>query len=300
MASIYTEPFGSHAPGWLDRQVIAVTRKLPVSWAGFRLSILLRRIVTSRIGGGAIDSAIAGVRLRLYPHGNGCEKTILFTPHMYDAVELAAIDAEIARRQASGGTFTFVDIGANVGLYSLFAASRAGRGARVMAVEPQADILDRLRFNLALNPQLDIQVAPVALADREGEVTLRIHRRDRGCSNTREDARPDRKTLEVVRVPCRALAAVLAGTKFDHIDALKIDVEGVEDVILIPFLNVAPRTLLPRLILIEDWRKWWRTDLFATFERLGYVKAPGTRRNAIFRLPEAQPSAAIVAQEDAA
>ena len=51
--------------------------------------------------------------------------------------------------------------------------------------------------------------------------------------------------------------AVLADTGIAAIDALKIDVEGAEDLVLAPFLRDAPQDLLPKLLLIEDTRGFW-------------------------------------------
>ena len=61
----------------------------------------------------------------------------------------------------------FIDVGANIGTYSLWAASV---GARVMAVEPDVLALQRLHANVQLNPHLDIDVIPAALAEYEGTV----------------------------------------------------------------------------------------------------------------------------------
>ena len=61
----------------------------------------------------------------------------------------------------------FIDVGANVGTYSLWAAAL---GARVIAVEPDSLALARLRDNVVLNSRFDIEVIPAALADHEGTV----------------------------------------------------------------------------------------------------------------------------------
>ena len=146
VAAVDLSPFGSRAPGALDRAALALTRAMPNNWLGLRLAILFRRIVTSRLGRGALDTELWGMRLRLYALGNGCEKNALFTPQMFDVMERSVLAEAIERRQ--GDVFTFVDIGANVGLYSLFVASRALNRARILAIEPQPGILERLRFNL--------------------------------------------------------------------------------------------------------------------------------------------------------
>ena len=67
------------------------------------------------------------------------------------------------------------------------------------------------------------------------------------------------------------------------IDALKIDVEGMEDAVLAPFFRDAPDTLFPRMILIEDSRHEWKVDLFALFAEKGYTVALRTKQNVVLR-----------------
>lgn len=63
----------------------------------------------------------------------------------------------------------FVDIGSNVGTYSLWAADC---GAEVIAVEPAASSFKLLEANLALNEQSPVQALHCALADAPGEMWL--------------------------------------------------------------------------------------------------------------------------------
>jgi hypothetical protein len=125
------DAFGSSAPGWLDRSVIALTQLL-----GLRLAILFRRAVTMRLDypAGALDVERWGLKVRLHPRDNGCEKNLLFTPQMYEPTELKELGADIARAAQLKKPFVFVDIVANVGLFSLFVAAHAGAGARIFAI----------------------------------------------------------------------------------------------------------------------------------------------------------------------
>src|SRR5437868_5145247 len=103
-----TEPFGARAPGWLDRKVLAATSRLPDNWLGLRLAIGLRRIVMMRLGDDSgFDVVRWGLRMRLHPRGNGCEKGALFVPQMYESAERSALRAEIDRAQAAGRNFVF-------------------------------------------------------------------------------------------------------------------------------------------------------------------------------------------------
>ena len=110
--------------------MIAATSRLPNVWLRLRLAIGLRRIVTKRMArDSGLDVESWGLRMRLHPLDNGCEKGLLFTPQMYETVELAELAAEIDKTTAARGPFVFVDVGANVGLFSLFVASRTDRAS---------------------------------------------------------------------------------------------------------------------------------------------------------------------------
>ena len=127
-----------------------------------------------RIGEGCRDTTLWGMRLRLYPRRNGCEKNALFTPQMFDTMERRVL-AEAVRRRAR---FTFVDIGANVGLYSLYLGSCGD--VRTLAIEPQPGILERLRFHLAANPSAKVDVlrlrSPIAPGSHAGAERQRQRR----------------------------------------------------------------------------------------------------------------------------
>ena len=277
-AAFDASPWGTHLPDSYERAVLALTRAMPENWLGQRLAILFRRLIMGRIGEGCRDTTLWGMRLRLYPRRNGCEKNALFTPQMFDTMERRVL-AEAVRRK--GGAFTFVDIGANVGLYSLYLASCGD--VRTLAIEPQPGILERLRFHLAMNSSANVDVRPIALSDRDGDVTLVLNVSDSGGTHIdKRDGRQDGG--ERVSVSCKPLLAVLSDAGMTAIDALKIDVEGAEDIVLAPFLRDAPQSLLPRLILIEDTRGFWGVDLFALLTARGYTETERSRQNVALRL----------------
>ena len=86
-AAFDSSPWGTHLPSSYERAVLALTRAMPDNWLGLRLAILLRRLAMGRIGEGCRDTMLWGMRLRLYPRRNGCEKNALFTPQMFDTME---------------------------------------------------------------------------------------------------------------------------------------------------------------------------------------------------------------------
>lgn len=247
-----SEEYGALAPRWLDRAVIATTSRLPDNWLGLRLSIALRRITTKRLtDDSGFDVERFGLRVRLHPRRNGCEKFLLFVPQMYEVTERAALAAQTVKAKAEGRPFVFVDIGANVGLFSLFVASCIGRDGKILAVEPEPENIRRLRFNIEANPGVPIRVIATALGESSGKAILDIDSRDRGGTRTlpwqEQEHPPDRVVVE-----CRSLLQVLREEHVQSIDALKIDVEGAENIILSAFFRDAPRALWPRLVIIES------------------------------------------------
>src|SRR5215207_2979647 len=159
-------PFGTYTPTGLVRWAIERTRALPDVWPAWRLLFILRRLVASLLKGAPVDVERLGARLRLYPYNNICEKKVLFTPQFFDPEELAILEKRIR------DGFTFVDVGANIGAYSLFVGVLAGPSGRILAVEPQQDVFDRLTYNIRLNPHGTIKALDCAVADKPGELTM--------------------------------------------------------------------------------------------------------------------------------
>jgi FkbM family methyltransferase len=270
-------PFGALAPNLFDRAVMALTVRLPDTWAGLKLATALRRLVTMRMDtAGALDVTRWRLRMRLHPRDNGCEKNLLFTPQMYEPPEREELAREIAR--VGTRPFVFVDIGANVGLFSLYVAATAP-AARILAIEPEPGNFARLAFNIAANPGVPITPLPLALGDAEGTAEIVLNARDRGGTRLAAGGTQGRG----VPVQCRPLLAVLSEAGVTGVDALKIDVEGAEDRVLVPFLRDAPPSLWPRLIVIEDSRAEWSTNLFALLEAKGYAVSSRSKQNVMLR-----------------
>jgi FkbM family methyltransferase len=66
----------------------------------------------------------------------------------------------------------FIDVGANIGVYSLLAAQRVGPGGRVYAFEPVPGTAARLRQQVALNDLTNITVEEMAVSDAPGTVPI--------------------------------------------------------------------------------------------------------------------------------
>lgn len=266
-------PYGLFPAPPLVRATLKLTRRMPQTWAGRRAALALRRCVIWALGGKPVDIEAVGARMRLYPYHNVCEGRLLFTPQFFDTEERAFLAAHLREG------FVFVDIGANVGGYCLFVASIAGPRARIVAVEPQPAIFDRLIFNIRQNPFATIKALDCAIADKAGELTLFIDADNQGETSVRILSSGEGRSL---RVPAKTLQQLLMDEGFEAVDAVKLDVEGAEDIILEPFLRSAPAALWPRFFLIENGPERWQIDLPRLLEQNGYRLVRQTRLNLIF------------------
>ncbi|MDR6872713.1 FkbM family methyltransferase [Bosea sp. BE125] len=267
------KPFGAFAPRGVLSRIISWTRAAPDSFLGRKIAYALRRLGLRSLAGAPVDIESLGAKMRLYPDGNVCEKRVLFTPQYFDQRERDLLAGRIREG------FRFIDIGANIGAYSLFVAAKAGPGARILAVEPQPDVFARLAFNIAQNPFGTVKAIACALADKPGELTLFLDPANKGESSVRILRS---STGATVKVPATTLLALLQSEGYERLDAVKLDVEGAEDLILEPFLRDAPEALWPSFIIIEDSRERWQMDLVGLLTQRGYRMLAQTRLNLVF------------------
>lgn len=126
---------------------------------------------------------------------------------------------------------TAVDIGANVGYFSLLMASRVGPAGRVVSIEANPAMAALLRETVAMNGlDATVTVHNVAAADRAGELDFYIipDRNLNGCILLDEwKGRVDPARLSRVRTA--AADDILAHV--GRVDMIKIDVEGAEHLV---------------------------------------------------------------------
>jgi FkbM family methyltransferase len=260
-ATTTINPFGTYPPNFLQSTVRDIGQRLPLNWPGRRLSGWLRFLLQSTARR-PIDVMVLDQRMRLHLGDNACERRVMVTPQYFDPDEL-----KILRSVIKPG-FQFVDLGANVGIYSVFVGTQAGPGARVLAIEPQASLLGRLRENIALNG-LDVMIAPVAVSDHDGTIEFAVDLNNLGFTSL-DVTRKGRGERRIVQLPVRKLLPLVREHGFERIDALKADIEGAEDLALIPFMEEAPRALWPRVIILEMSPKDWRRDCVGFLRGVGY------------------------------
>lgn len=132
----------------------------------------------------------------------------------------------------------FIDVGANIGHYSLLAANLVGSSGPVVAIEAAQWIHATLDEHVRLNRRRNIRTVQVAASDQRG--VLRLYPGTPGNSGkTTTIARGGEAAAEVQALP---LSEILADGEVERARIIKIDVEGAELQVL---RGLAP--LLPRL-----------------------------------------------------
>jgi FkbM family methyltransferase len=236
---------------------------------------MLRHLAMKMLKGPPLDLETFGVRMRLYPHKNVCERRLLFTPQYFDADELKILASRIREG------FTFIDVGSNVGWYALFLAREAGPAVstRILAVEPQPEIFDRLIYNIRQNPSCTIKAVDCAIADKTGELTLFLDPLNRGEASLKI---VNSSQTDAIRVPAVTLLDLLNREGLARVDAIKLDVEGAEDLVLGPFFRDAPASLYPYVFIVANVPERWQIDVTGLLTGKGYRQILETKMNLVF------------------
>jgi FkbM family methyltransferase len=133
----------------------------------------------------------------------------------------------LAGRLAPGDTF--IDVGANVGYFSLLASKVVGKSGRIVAIEVSPKTFALLQSNLALNHARNVRAVNMAVTDRAGVVKLfQGPETNVGLSTVIEaEALKEACNFEC-EVEAAPLSGILEPEEICSARLIKIDVEGAE------------------------------------------------------------------------
>ncbi len=219
-----------------------------------------------------VDAEVRGIKYRLNLGDNVTDMKILVSSKEYDKKELHAL-----KEACRDGIF--VDIGANIGYYSLAIATSGA--ASVLAIEPNPPTLERLQFNISTN-RLDQTITTVPKGIGQQGTSELFFTGDLGSASLLESSSEKAKSI---RIQTQPLLDIINQNQIHKIDGMKIDVEGLEDVALLPFFETAPKTLWPSCLVVEHChQKNWGVDIIQTLLKKGYIQTGKTRANTILTL----------------
>ena len=142
---------------------------------------------------------------------------------------------------------TCVDVGANIGYFTLLAASRVGATGSVVALEPSPAVFRRLRANLALNDASNVRAVCVAAGAQEGAVPFY-----RATWNDAESSTVALQGLEPDgTVRAAPLHRLLTDQELARTRLIKVDVEGGEVDVIAGLLPALERLRLDAELVVE-------------------------------------------------
>ncbi len=236
---------------WLGERIAAkpVLESYPgwVLGAGERNGIATRarRQLWHWLSDGVEIEWLDGLRLRL-PAGSETGRAIFVTGR-YEPNEFCVLQ-KILR-----AGMTFVDVGANMGLYTLFAAQTVGPTGRVVAFEPSSREYGMLKQNIALNALKNVRAIPRAISNRDGQVELLVASLKNSGHNTMGKFGYAATFPEgTERVGVEQLDNFLAREGYERVDVIKMDAEGAELAALQGAMNTLRRLHPALLVEISD------------------------------------------------
>lgn len=129
------------------------------------------------------------------------------------------------RRRLKPGD-VFVDVGANIGYYSVLASRLVGAGGGVVAIEASPDFHDRLLDQVRTNACGNVRAVNTAVSDRDQLLTFVLaSSRNMGANSIVPYDGPAESTFEIGAHP---LSEILTREEVTRARVIKIDVEGAE------------------------------------------------------------------------
>ena len=257
--------FGSFTPNLCQRVLIFIANKTFFKRGFFRIKFT--QLIMS-LTKGPLDIHFRNCAFRIYGENNLIEYGILLNPK-YNQTDIDFL------LEDSKSNSNFVDLGCNIGLYSLPLASSAPNGT-VISIDANPLMQSRLSFNANSSGIKNIQIICSAVSDKTGEGSLLIRKNDTAIVSVDEDIKGSIKIDK--------LEDIIREQGLKSIYGLKIDIEGHEDKALVPFLLNVDDDLLPKRIVIE--KKTKNSDYpgcAIAFKKLNYTLVSRSRNNSFYK-----------------
>jgi len=184
----------------------------------YRYSITRRifhRIISLFLGNKASVKQILGQKLKINPNHSVLEMK-LYLIGTYEPEVVGYLCDNLKEGM------TVIDIGANIGLFSLIAADLVGSSGRVIAYEPYPETFTAFCSNIALNQYQNITAVQSAISSYGGKLQISV------CSDCDLNTIVSSTNGDSIEVSCETLDSSLEKLDVNKCDLIKIDIEGAE------------------------------------------------------------------------
>ena len=156
---------------------------------------------------------------------------------------------------------------------------------KIIAVDPNPINTFRLKENLKLLKKKIPKILSVtkikncALGNKNKKMNFSF---SNGLAN---GLLTNKENKDKIIVKCKKLIDIVNEEKLNYITNLKIDIEGSEDLVLIPFFKNCKKKLYPKNIVLEhSSHKLWKKNLIKFLKNIGYKKIFKNQSNIILSL----------------
>lgn len=202
---------------------------------------------------------INGHRLLVFSPRNNLIGRALYQTGVWEPPVTAAIE-ELARPGMIA-----LDVGADIGYYSLQMSRLVGPAGRVIAFEPIPDARRRLEHNIALNDCKNIEVSEYALGNQEGTVYL-----EDPFKKSRLNLNKSSGTAGDIKVSIKRMDDLVEQMKLSSVDIIKMDIEGAEHEALLGMEQTLKK--FHPILIIEVHNKFLPLFGSNSEELLGWLK----------------------------
>lgn len=210
---------------------------------------------------------VLGFHMELNP-AECVESALWFTPDHYDRVERQYVLDNVRAG-------IFLDVGANVGFWSLFLANHF-KGSTILAVEANPRTLEVLKKNISINGFDNVTSIGCGVGKEEGAFPLFLNETGNRGGDTLSPAVGGGASIEV---PVRRLSDLLLERGIERVEFMKIDIEGMESLVFEDLRDNLPSATWPTTICVETV---FCPDLPTILATMGYTKLASGRENSIY------------------
>jgi len=172
-----------------------------------------------------------------------------------------------------------IDIGANVGSFSMKFARKCSDNNQkffIYAFEPNKVIFNLLKNNLSLNKDIsnNIMLSQQPIGDTNKEVNFINQIKNSGGSKVYKNTKDLESNIDTVKLQQISLDYFVEVNGIEHVDIIKIDVEGYEPIVLDGCINTLKK--FKPILYIEITPSWFKEigrsflDIFNSLKSLGY------------------------------
>lgn len=158
----------------------------------------------------------------------------------------------------------FIDIGANIGKYSIMVGNKLKNKGNVIAIEPESKNFKILEKNIRLNNLNNVIVISKGCFSKKGKLTFYLDNIGTGGHSLVKKEVGNKK----IEIEVDTLDNILKNLKIKRVDLIKIDVEGAEADVL----KGAEKTLKKHhpKIIFEAWNEEYLKKCKKILDKFGY------------------------------